>query len=119
MASADGYVSGHLFVGLQNLLSSRAFSCWRPLVSEVLDCPLAFCRRGTIDSGDFVPYDRVDGTGDGEGMFLKQGSSQAWYWLSRQTCDEVSFFESWDSMSQGCDGEFRRLSTELLEMDNL
>ncbi|KAJ8130112.1 hypothetical protein O1611_g3518 [Lasiodiplodia mahajangana] len=81
---------------------ARMVTCWRPLVPQILDCPLAFCKRGSIENDDFVPYDRVDGTGDGEGLFLKQSKSQSWYWLSRQTRDEVSFFESWDSASQGC-----------------
>ncbi|KAI1271211.1 hypothetical protein F5Y07DRAFT_405828 [Xylaria sp. FL0933] len=80
-------------------------TCWRPLVPVVTDCPLAFCIRGTTEDVDCVSFDRVDGTNSGgEGMFLKYNHRQQWRWLSEQTCNEVSLFQSWDSTQRGLEG---------------
>ncbi|KAI1317383.1 hypothetical protein F5Y16DRAFT_406648 [Xylariaceae sp. FL0255] len=85
-------------------LRASVVTCWRSLLPVVEDCPLAFCARQTVSKEDCVPFDRVDGSAsDSQGMFLKQDPSQSWYWLPRQTRDEVSIFESWDSLKKGYD----------------
>lgn len=79
-------------------------TCWRPLVAEVQDCPLAFCSRSSLEESDCVVYDRVDASSLGEGMFLQHNDEQQWFWLSRQTCDEVFVFKCWDSQAKALDG---------------
>lgn len=44
-----------------------------------------------------MPYDRIDGSTGGEGIFLKTNSDQEWQWVSGQSCDELSLFQTWDS----------------------
>jgi hypothetical protein len=51
-----------------------------------------------------MAYDRVDGSNPGEGMFLAHNGLQSWFWLSKQTWDEVFVFESWDSHAAGFKG---------------
>ncbi|KAL6830019.1 hypothetical protein V8C40DRAFT_239091 [Trichoderma camerunense] len=78
---------------------ARVINCWRPLVPQVNDCPLAFCRRSTVLDEDCIPYDRVDGSIGSEGTFLKPSTRHEWNWISGQTCDEVCIFQSWDSLA--------------------
>ncbi|PVH76792.1 hypothetical protein DL98DRAFT_535435 [Cadophora sp. DSE1049] len=47
---------------------ARIVNFWRPLVSVVEDVPLAMCDRSTVRSEDWLPYDRIDDTGPGEGV---------------------------------------------------
>jgi hypothetical protein len=80
-------------------------SCWRPLVPVVNDCPLAYCRPSTVLAEDCILYDRVDGSTGGEGTFLKRSDKHEWQWVSKQTSDELSLFQSWDSSDQNFRGK--------------
>ncbi|KAM0456587.1 hypothetical protein ACHAPV_005093 [Trichoderma viride] len=75
----------------------RIINCWRPLVAVVEDVPLAMCDRSSVQFADWLPYDRIDDTGPGEGMWLKQREWHKWYWYSQMTKHDVILFQSWDS----------------------
>jgi len=72
----------------------------------VNDCGLAYCRPNTVNAEDCIPYDRIDGSTGGEGTFLKPNDKQEWQWVSGQTCDELSLFQSWDSSTGGFQGTY-------------
>lgn len=77
----------------------------------VEDVPLAMCDRSSVQFADWLPYDRIDDTGPGEGMWLKQREWHKWYWYSQMTKHDVILFQSWDSEApefqgrQSCGGE--------------
>lgn len=65
------------------------------------DYPLALCNAFSVDeSTDLVPGDRVTSQNVGEVYYIAFNPRQDWYWLSRQTPDEMTVFVSYDS-SQG------------------
>jgi hypothetical protein len=72
-------------------------SVWRPLVPVVEDCPLAFCDRRTVAKTDLVDVDKIHEDHWEEGCFIKHNPEHEWYWLSKQTSEEVSVFVTWDS----------------------
>jgi hypothetical protein len=74
-------------------------SVWRPLRHPVEDCPLAFCNAQTIEDDDLLPVDRVTRDLVFELYYVKHSPRQKWYWLSRQTPDEIAVFVQFDSES--------------------
>ncbi|KAL7894038.1 hypothetical protein HDV63DRAFT_396876 [Trichoderma sp. SZMC 28014] len=85
---------GHLRDGSSRF---RIINCWRPLVGVVEDVPLAMCDRRNVQEADWLPYDRIDDTGPGEGLWLKQREWYKWYWYSQMTKHDIILFRSWDS----------------------
>lgn len=83
------------------LLNGYLYRIWRPINGPVEDYPLALCNAFSVDeSTDLVPGDRVTSQNVGEVYYIAFNSCQDWYWLSRQTPDEMTVFVSYDS-SQG------------------
>lgn len=63
----------------------------------VQDVPLAMCDRRSVQDDDWLPYDRIDESGVGEGMWLKYRPWHRWYWLPNMSNRDVVLFQSWDS----------------------
>jgi hypothetical protein len=61
--------------------------------------------RGSVKDQEWVPFDRVDGTTGSEGMFIKYSPTQQWYYMPKQTRDDLLMFECWDSEGQGYKGK--------------
>jgi len=67
--------------------------------------PLAFCDKRSVDYEDLVAADRVIPEYAGEIYYLKYNPDHRWYWLSKQTPDEVFMFTSYDSYAIRDGGE--------------
>lgn len=72
-------------------------SLWRPLYHTVQDRPLAVCDGSTVDQADLVRTDYVRRDDVQETMYLLHNDRQKWYYLSRQTPDDVLLIKIYDS----------------------
>jgi hypothetical protein len=63
----------------------------------VEDQPLALCDAKTIEPVNLVACYRVVSNRLGEIYLLKHDNKQQWYWLERQTSDDVFAFVTWTS----------------------
>ncbi|KAI1159892.1 hypothetical protein F5B18DRAFT_664214 [Nemania serpens] len=79
---------------------SRIINVWRPLSHPVEDCPLAICEARSVDAGDLVVADRVTPNFRVELYYLQHNPNQKWYWISRQSPDELWLFTNYDSRCQ-------------------
>lgn len=70
---------------------------WRPIIDQVQDYPLAICDGSTVSPIDFVEADHVRRHYTGSTMYLKHNNQQRFYYMSRQTKDEVLLFKNFDS----------------------
>lgn len=82
------------------------FNVWRSLSPPPQDTPLALCDRRSIDAADRVVTDQVIDRRDAperciEIELLRFAESQAWYFYSNMTPDEVIVFASFDTASPG------------------
>lgn len=77
--------------------NADGFSAWRPLVDVVEDSPLAICDRRSVYMADLLEYDKVHQDVLHEGYYMKFRPHQKWYWLPKQTRNEVFLFKTWDS----------------------
>ncbi|KAI9671546.1 MAG: hypothetical protein M1817_003598 [Caeruleum heppii] len=75
----------------------RVVNLWRPLSAVVENEPLALCDVRTVRPEDWEPVDKVFDNWVEESMYLKRNENHRWFWLSRQTRDEVTAFTVWDS----------------------
>ncbi|KAH8813003.1 hypothetical protein F5884DRAFT_879184 [Xylogone sp. PMI_703] len=82
----------------------RIINFWRPLVDVVEDVPLAMCDQRSVREEDWLLYDRIDRTGPGEGMWLKEREWHRWYWVSKMGRRDAVLFLSWDSEANGFAG---------------
>jgi hypothetical protein len=64
-------------------------SVWRPLVSPVLDFLLAVCDGSSVPPSKMVPVDFVTRHYQSESFYLLLCDQYRWYYLSKQTKDEV------------------------------
>ncbi|KAF2175361.1 putative 7 alpha-cephem-methoxylase [Zopfia rhizophila CBS 207.26] len=83
------------------LIDSRAndsfFSIWRPFGNTVENFPLAMCDGSTVGPRDLVLADHVRKTYIGETVYPLYQDNYKWYYLNRQTRDEVLILKMFDS----------------------
>ncbi|KAH8742192.1 hypothetical protein F5882DRAFT_165356 [Hyaloscypha sp. PMI_1271] len=72
-------------------------SVWRPLVDMVEDWPLALCDGRSIASSDLVETDNVRKHYTGSTMYTLYNPEQKWYYLNKQSREEVTIFKTFDS----------------------
>ena len=72
-------------------------SLWKPLSHTIQDRPIAVCDGSTVDQADLVHTDYVRRDDVQETMYLLHNDRQKWYYLSRQTPDEVLLIKIYDS----------------------
>lgn len=66
-------------------------------MSSVEDWPLAVCDGSTVDHQDLVEADHIRRHYMGSTMYLKHNAQQKFYFMSKQTKDEVLIFKNFDS----------------------
>ncbi|KAF1949582.1 hypothetical protein CC80DRAFT_555157 [Byssothecium circinans] len=90
-------------IAREDRLRLRIINLWIPLVDEVHDMPLAFCRPHTVREGEIIAVHRVavnrprDKRYLGEVSYLKFNDAHEFQYLSRQRKSEVAMFLSYDS----------------------
>jgi hypothetical protein len=67
----------------------------------VEDMPLAVCDPMTVDEQDLWHTDQIGPEATGEIYYLRPNQEQRWYWLPRQTDQELLIFLNWDSHPPG------------------
>ncbi|KAF6220111.1 hypothetical protein HO133_003242 [Letharia lupina] len=75
----------------------RIINLWKPLSHTIQDRPIAVCDGSTVDQADLVHTDYVRRDDVQETMYLLHNDRQKWYYLSRQTPDEVLLIKIYDS----------------------
>ncbi|KUJ17164.1 uncharacterized protein LY89DRAFT_584985, partial [Mollisia scopiformis] len=75
----------------------RILNCWRPLYNLADERPLAFCNLYTVADSDLRAADRASREYVGEIYYMQYSENQKWYWISRQTPDEILLFVNYDS----------------------
>jgi len=75
----------------------RILNCWRPLYNLADERPLAFCDFYTVADSDLRAADRASREYVGEIYYMQYNENQKWYWISRQTPDEILLFVNYDS----------------------
>jgi len=84
------------------LTGGLVISVWRPLVSVVENQPLAICDRRSVQTSDWEEVEKIQTAWIEESMYLRHNEGQKWFWLSRQTMDEVTSIVVWDSANADC-----------------
>ncbi|KAH9909790.1 hypothetical protein F4778DRAFT_775704 [Xylariomycetidae sp. FL2044] len=81
------------------LLTSRVrvINVWRPIKHVVEDWPLGLCDGSSIHETDLVESDHVRRHYIGSTLYLLDRPRHRWYWLSRQSPDEIAMFKNFDS----------------------
>jgi hypothetical protein len=74
-------------------------SVWRPLIDSVEDWPLALCDGGTVDRSDLVEADHIRRHYMGSTLYLMSNVKHRFYYLSKQSKDDVVIFKNFDSCS--------------------
>jgi hypothetical protein len=74
-------------------------SVWRPLIDAVEDWPLALCDGATVDPSDLVEADHIRRHYMGSTLYLKRNASHRFYYMSKQSKDDVVIFKNFDSDS--------------------
>jgi hypothetical protein len=72
-------------------------SVWRPLIDSVEDWPLAVCDGQTVNWSDLVETDHVRRQYSGSTLYLMRNSEQRFYYMSKQSKQEVLIFKNFDS----------------------
>ncbi|OAA43583.1 hypothetical protein ISF_09668 [Cordyceps fumosorosea ARSEF 2679] len=72
-------------------------SVWRPIRNAVENYPLAVCDGSTVPQEKLIQVDHVRKYYIGESLYPLQSASYRWYYLNRQTPDEVLLFKIFDS----------------------
>lgn len=75
----------------------RVINVWRPLVPVVENQPLAICDRRSVQTSDWEEVEKIQTAWIEESMYLRHNEGQKWFWLSKQTMDEVTSIVVWDS----------------------
>jgi hypothetical protein len=70
---------------------------WRPLRHPVEDYPLAVCDGSTVPETSLVTADHVRKFYIGESLYPLHNESYRWYYLNRQTKDEVLLLKMFDN----------------------
>lgn len=75
----------------------RIINVWRPLIDSVEDWPLAVCDGRTVDGSDLVETDHVRRHYSGSTLYLMRNPAQRFYYMSKQSKNEVLIFKNFDS----------------------
>ncbi|KAJ4149961.1 hypothetical protein LMH87_010733 [Akanthomyces muscarius] len=75
----------------------RIINIWRPLRFAVEDFPLAVCDGSSVPPESLVSVDHVTRGYIGESYYPLYHASHRWYYLDKQTKDEVLLFKTFDS----------------------
>jgi len=75
----------------------KVCSVWRPLVNSVEDWPLAVCDGSTANQNDLVEADHIRRHYMGSTMYLQYNENQQFYFMSKQSKDDVLIFKNFDS----------------------
>ncbi|KAL1621774.1 hypothetical protein SLS54_005297 [Diplodia seriata] len=78
-------------------LLNTSHSVWRPLRNPIEDWPLAVCDGSTVPEDKLLAADHVRKTYVGESLYPMFSENMRWYYLSRQTKDEVILLKTYDS----------------------
>jgi hypothetical protein len=81
------------------------FNLWRVVTPPPQDVPLAVCDARTVAPEDLVPADAVFDVTDRpewsfEGLVVRHGDQQHWYWFVDMQPAEVLIFRTWDSLPE-------------------
>jgi hypothetical protein len=79
---------------------------WRPIVSPVLDAPLAVCDARSVAPKDLVASDLVFRDRRGETYNLIYNPGQRWFYASAMRADEVLLLKCFDSRDDGTVARF-------------
>ncbi|KAH7408890.1 methyltransferase CmcJ [Cadophora sp. MPI-SDFR-AT-0126] len=83
----------------------RIVNTWRPITSQVSDWPLALCDARSVSNAELIAVDHVRRRYVGESYYMPFNAAHRWYYLSRQTKDEVLLFKNYDSR-EDLDGKY-------------
>ncbi|KAK3402545.1 hypothetical protein B0T20DRAFT_449596 [Sordaria brevicollis] len=97
--AATKRVKHHMGSRAEELLQRRfrIINVWRPLRHPVTNYPLAVCDGSTVQQEKMVAVDHVRKYYEGEGLYPLYDERMRWYYLNRQTKDEVLLFKTFDS----------------------
>ncbi|OAR01684.1 hypothetical protein LLEC1_02191 [Akanthomyces lecanii] len=84
---ADGLLRGRV----------RIINVWRPIRFAVEDFPLAVCDGSSVPPESLVSVDHVTRGYIGESYYPLYHASYRWYYLDKQTKDEVLLFKTFDN----------------------
>ncbi|KAJ5633082.1 hypothetical protein N7490_009421 [Penicillium lividum] len=94
-------ICNHLPEESHHLLSGRVriINIWRPLGGPVEDDPITVCDGRTLDTSRLIETDMIRGEYTGTLMYPSYDPSHAcqWYYMSRQSVEDVLLFKSFDS----------------------
>jgi hypothetical protein len=79
---------------------------WRPIVSPVLDAPLAVCDARSVAPEDLVASDLVFPNRCGETYNLVYNPGQRWFYAPAMRADEVLLLKCFDSRDDGAVARF-------------
>lgn len=81
-------------------------SSWRPFFSELEDWPLGLCDWRSLDvENDLTPSDTVFPTNVAETLQVHESPAHTWYFLDKQSKDELLLFKIFDSDGTSSRGE--------------
>ncbi|MCJ1246226.1 hypothetical protein MMC30_003432 [Trapelia coarctata] len=75
----------------------RIINVWRPIHHTVTDHPLALCDSRTVGYEDLVEADHITRQYAGKAMYGMYDTRHKWYYLNRQSPEEVTFIKIFDS----------------------
>ncbi|KAI1741364.1 methyltransferase CmcJ [Xylaria scruposa] len=82
---------------LQGRISKKLSSAWRPIHHPVEAMPLALCDASSMAEDDLVRADHIRRKFKGETLLTHYSPHHKWYYVSKQTPDEVILFKNFDS----------------------
>ncbi|KAF2655409.1 amidase signature enzyme [Lophiostoma macrostomum CBS 122681] len=75
----------------------RILSVWHPLVSPILDYPLAVCDSRTLPEDDLIESDFIYPNFESETFMVFPNVAHKWYYMSEQCRDDVLLLVNFDS----------------------
>ncbi|KAJ0147821.1 hypothetical protein CTA2_755 [Colletotrichum tanaceti] len=75
----------------------RIINVWRPLRNPIENFPLALCDGSTVTETNLLRVDHVRKHYVGESLYPLFSKDMRWYFLDRQSKDEVLVFKTYDS----------------------
>ncbi|KAK4173619.1 hypothetical protein QBC36DRAFT_389582 [Triangularia setosa] len=84
----------------EEVLSGRMqiINSWRPFFSDLEDWPLGLCDSRSVDvEDDIIPSDTVFPTNVAETLQVHHSPAHKWYFLDKQSRDELLLFKIFDS----------------------
>lgn len=78
-------------------ISDNSSSVWRPIHHPIEAMPLALCDASSMPEDDLVRADHIRRKFKGETLFTHYSEHHRWYYVSKQTQNEVTLFKNFDS----------------------